>query len=162
GVGRVLERGLFNGAAPAPRCRAAGAGADAPGDGGSASAHRALVSGGIVLAELERMFAGRAGGAHGDAARAVLGGVGRRFPDAGLAVTGSASRLAHRPDSDLDLVVANRAFARDAQFAGEQGGVRFAVVCLRPGITAEREQRWPLHAGGDAAVLAMIRTARVV
>jgi hypothetical protein len=120
------------------------------------------VSGADTLPELERLFAGRPADPHLEAARALLGALARELPEAGLAVTGSVAQLAHRADSDLDLVVADRAFGRDAQFTTEYGGVRAAIVCLRPSLTAEREQRWSMLAGGDAAVASMVRGAHLV
>lgn len=118
------------------------------------------MSGGLPA--LDRLFAGRDADSHLRAARALLSALASEFPSAGLAVTGSVARLAHRPESDLDLVVADRGFLRDAQLAAEEDGVRAAVVCLRPGLTAERELRWPMLTGGDAGIVSMIRTARVV
>jgi hypothetical protein len=116
----------------------------------------------VDFPELERLARGRPGDPHLAAARAVLATLSREFPAAGLAVTGSVARLAHRPDSDVDLVTADAGFARDGQFALVHGGVRVVVVALRPGMTPERERRWPMLASGDAAVVSMVRGARVV
>lgn len=102
------------------------------------------------------------GDAHIAAARGVLLHVASAFPLAGLAITGSVSRCTHTPDSDLDLIVADRSFRRDMQFAMRVHGVRTAVVCLQTRFTAERERRWMLAGGSDAKLVSMVRSARVV
>jgi hypothetical protein len=101
--------------------------------------------------------------AHGAAARRLAAQIARAFPGAGIAVSGSVSRGEHEPDSDLDVVVADRAFRRSAQFARQVDGIRAAVVCLSPAATPGRVRRWAMAATHDAGVLvSMVRSARVV
>lgn len=97
--------------------------------------------------------------AHRAAAETVLARLAARFPAAGLGVTGSVSTGTHTAASDLDLVVVDAQFRREMQFATRAEGVRTAILCLRPGFDADRERRWMLAAGGDAAMVAMVRTA---
>ncbi|MBB6069474.1 hypothetical protein HNQ61_001089 [Longimicrobium terrae] len=99
--------------------------------------------------------------AHRAAAESVLGRLAARFPSAGLGVTGSVSTGTHTAESDLDLVVADASFRREMQFATRAEGVRTAILCLHPGFDAERERRWMLASGGDAAMVTMVRTAFV-
>lgn len=105
------------------------------------------------------VLSGRPDDPHTRAARATVAALARRFPRAGLAVAGSVARGTHRPGSDLDLLVVDAGFRRDVQVAGRHEGVHVAVVCLRAGDAPGRARRWML---GDAAVVAMVRTATVV
>lgn len=99
--------------------------------------------------------------AHAAAAESMLGHLAAALPQAGLGVTGSVSTGTHHAGSDLDLVVVDASFRRDMQFATVSEGIRTAVLCLRPGFDAKREQRWMLAAGSDTAMVAMVRTAVV-
>ncbi len=99
--------------------------------------------------------------AHVAAAEGMLGRLAAAFPQAGLGVTGSVSTGTHHPESDLDLVVVDASFRRDMQFATVEEGVRTALLCLKPGLDAERERRWMLASGADLGMLAMVRTAVV-
>jgi hypothetical protein len=83
------------------------------------------------------------------------------FPDAGLGITGSVAMGAHRPESDLDLVMVDASFRRDMQFATVSEGIPTAVVCLRPHFDAERERRWMLASAGDVRIVSMVRSAFV-
>jgi hypothetical protein len=99
--------------------------------------------------------------AHLAAAEAMLGRLAAAFPNAGLGLTGSVATGTHGPGSDLDLVVVDASFRREAQFATVSQGIRTAVVCLRPHVDAERQRRWLLASGGDVPLLSMVRTAFV-
>lgn len=99
--------------------------------------------------------------AHLAAAEAMLGRLAAAFPHAGLGLTGSVATGTHGPGSDLDLVMMDPSFRREAQFATVSEGIRTAVVCLHPRFDAERERRWMLSAGGDVPLLSMVRTAFV-
>ena len=100
--------------------------------------------------------------AHLAAAEAMLARLAAAFPDAGLGLTGSVSTGTHGPASDLDLVVVDASFRREAQFATVSEGIRTAVVCLRPHVDEERERQWTLAARDDVPLLAMVRSAFVV
>lgn len=99
--------------------------------------------------------------AHVAAAEALLRRLAAAFPRAGLGITGSLATGTHGPGSDLDLVMADASFRRDAQFATASNGIPAAVVCLRPSSDAERERRWTLQSGGDARMVSMVRSAWV-
>lgn len=99
--------------------------------------------------------------AHVAAARAMLLRLADTFPSAGLGITGSVAAGTHGPDSDLDLVAVDASFRREMQFATVSEGIRTAILCLRPGFDAAREQRWTLAAGGDVVMVSMIRSAFV-
>ena len=99
--------------------------------------------------------------AHLAAAGAMLGRLAAAFPDAGLGLTGSVATGTHGPGSDLDLVVVDASFRREAQLATVSEGIRTAVVCLRPHFDAERERRWMLASRDDVPLLAMVRSAFV-
>ncbi|HVH11462.1 MAG TPA: nucleotidyltransferase domain-containing protein [Longimicrobium sp.] len=99
--------------------------------------------------------------AHVRAAGAMLRRLADAYPRAGLGITGSVGRGTQGPGSDLDLVVVDAAFRREAQFATFSEGIRTAVLCLRPDLDAERERRWLLAASGDVPMISMVRTAFV-
>jgi len=99
---------------------------------------------------------------HGVAAEAMLRRLAAAFPQAGLGLSGSVATGTHGPDSDLDLVMVDAGFRRDAQFATVSEGIRTAVVCLRPELDAERERRWMLAAGAEVKMVSMVRSAVVV
>ena len=106
-------------------------------------------------------FPGHPRDRHMAAAEAMLGRLAAAFPNAGLGLTGSVSTGTHGPGSDLDLVVVDASFRREAQFATVSEEIRTAVVCLRPHFDAERQRRWMLSSGGDVPLLSMVRTAFV-
>jgi hypothetical protein len=99
--------------------------------------------------------------AHLAAAETMLGRLAAAFPDAGLGLTGSVATGTHGPGSDLDLVVVDASFRREAQFATVSEGIRTAVVCLRPHFNAERERRWMQASDADVPLLSMVRSAFV-
>lgn len=99
---------------------------------------------------------------HQRAARRLVQHLGLLFPRAGIAVTGSVAKGTHRPQSDLDLVVVDPSFERDMQIATEAEGVSTAIICLRPHLDPKREQIWMLSSGGDARLVSMVRSARIV
>jgi hypothetical protein len=99
--------------------------------------------------------------AHLAAAEAMLRRLATAFPTAGLGITGSVATGTHGPASDIDLVMADASFRRDAQFASASEGIPVAVVCLRPRFDAERERRWTLQSGGEVRIVSMVRSAFV-
>ena len=100
--------------------------------------------------------------AHGVAAEAMLRRLAAAFPQAGLGLAGSVATGTHAAGSDLDLVMVDAGFRRDMQFATVSEGIRTAVVCLRPELSAGQERRWMLAAGGDVRMVSMVRSAVVV
>lgn len=115
-----------------------------------------------VPPEQDLLLPGIARDAHGVAAEAMLRRLAAAFPRAGLGLSGSVATGTHGPASDLDLVMVDAGFRRDAQFATESEGIRTAVVCLRPELDTEEERRWMLAAGGDVRMVSMVRSAMVV
>jgi hypothetical protein len=99
--------------------------------------------------------------AHLVAAEAMLSRLAITFPDAGLGITGSVGTGTHGEGSDLDLVVVDASFQREMQFATVSEGIATAILCLHPAFDAKRELRWTLAAGGDVAMVSMVRTAFV-
>ncbi|HEX8905874.1 MAG TPA: nucleotidyltransferase domain-containing protein [Longimicrobiaceae bacterium] len=96
---------------------------------------------------------------HVAAAESMLRRLAAAFPRAGLGITGSLATGTHGPASDIDLVMADRSFRRDMQFASVSEGIPVAVVCLRPRFDAGRERRWMLQSGGDVRIVSMVRSA---
>lgn len=99
--------------------------------------------------------------AHLVAADAMLRRLADAFPDAGLGITGSVATGTHGPGSDLDLVMVDASFRREAQFATLAEGIRTAVLCVHPAMDEARERRWRLAAGGDGKIVSMLRSAYV-
>jgi hypothetical protein len=106
--------------------------------------------------------AGGAADRHRIAAREIAARLAARFPRAGIGLTGSVALGTNRPDSDLDMVVVDASFGRDAQIATAWGGIPAAIVCLRPRLTPERERAWMVSSGGDARLVSMVRSAQVL
>jgi hypothetical protein len=109
-----------------------------------------------------RPFAAHAGDPHTRAARALASRLAAVFPRAGIGVTGSVAAGTHGADSDLDMVVVDAAFQHDAQCATRVNGIRASIVCLRLDGGPARAQGWALAAGGDARIVAMIRSVHAV
>lgn len=55
-----------------------------------------------------------------------------RFPAAGVGVAGSVAAGRHGPDSDVDLLVADRSVRRGQQMVWTDEGVRVNMVCVHP------------------------------
>jgi len=85
----------------------------------------------------------------------------RRFPNAGVGVTGSVGAGTHHAGSDLDLLVVDDGIVRDWQLAVHEGGVRVNVVCAHPArFAAQLRADAPRFAAVGASYVLSARALR--